>query len=72
MIIAIAAIVDVRRGEMGLASIRGKAQSLVSGLDRKPEAVRAVIDSAKVKLLMTPCEHTIGKQEDAKERRQIS
>ena len=54
---------DVRRSEMGLASIGGKAQSLISGLVGKHEASRAAIDSAKVKLHMAQCELTIGKQE---------
>src|SRR6266705_638780 len=55
---------DVRRDEMGRASMRGKAQSLISGLVGQPEARRAVIDSAKVKLHMAYRELTIGKQED--------
>ena len=54
---------DARCGEVGLASIRGKAQSLISGLVGKPKARRAVIDSAKVKLHMAHRELTIGKQE---------
>ena len=63
MIIAIATIVNIRREEMGFASIRGKAQSLVSGLADKLEAGGAVIDSAEVKLLMRTRELTIGEQE---------